>query len=155
MTNAPKIIIAGNAPQAFKDKLAARLAKDVVTKSVPTYEIRKDPTPNSPATTSTKTASSVPRSRIRAPRRSWITSPSGMPRHDRLEPSPGCTDRDIDEAFGYREGSQFECKKCGLVIDKEDGDEWECIHCGTWNDVERDPDDERDSRADYEYDRNR
>ena len=92
---------------------------------------------------------------------------------------PGVTDRMIDEAFGYSEGRRgvytvTVSRTIETVIEIEAGSEDDAIHdagivigClplekwtvtdedtfATFN--EQDPDDERDARADYEYERNR
>ena len=97
---------------------------------------------------------------------------------------PGCTDRMVDEAFGYSEGRRGVYKvtvtrtmEMTTVIEVEASSRDDAEYDGligaahippakwtvTQNDYdvtevegppERDPDDERDSRADYEYDRN-
>jgi hypothetical protein len=91
----------------------------------------------------------------------------------------GVTDRMIDEAFGYSEGRRGTytvtvSRTIETVIEIEASSEDDAIHdaayviaklplekwtvtdedtFATFN--EPDPDDERDARADYEYDRNR
>ena len=93
---------------------------------------------------------------------------------------PGCTDRMVDEAFGYREGRRGVytvtiVRTIELVVEVDEGCEADAEHDAKiiadatplkdWQisdeDIsvagppERDPDDERDARADYEYERNR
>jgi hypothetical protein len=98
---------------------------------------------------------------------------------------PGCTDRMVDEAFGYSEGRRGVYKvtvtrtmEMTTVVEVEASSRDDAIDDAAiatkdipvhkWTisqddfdviDVEgppeRDPDDERDARADYEYDRNR
>jgi hypothetical protein len=74
---------------------------------------------------------------------------------------PGCTDRMVDEAFGYKrdpsdlsEAVRALCEKAGMPshtieVILEEIKEWEDDERGP------DPDDERDSRADYLYERDR
>jgi hypothetical protein len=98
---------------------------------------------------------------------------------------PGCTDRMVDEAYGYSSGrrgkytvtvtrtatvytkveiwasSEDDAREDAIIEAKEIPlDEWNIDQLDyDTTDVEgppeRDPDDERDARADYEYDRNR
>ena len=72
----------------------------------------------------------------------------------------GCTDAMVDEAFGCDDGEQagtcLSCRADGVFWDepRADGSCYECGKpVGMWN--ERDPDDERDARADWEYERDR
>jgi hypothetical protein len=93
---------------------------------------------------------------------------------------PGCTDRMIDEAFGYSSGRRGVytvtiVRTIELVVEVDESSEADAEHDAKiiadatplkdWTvsdeDVsvagppERDPDDERDARADYLYDRDR
>ena len=93
---------------------------------------------------------------------------------------PGCTDADIDRAFGGSEGRRGTytvtiVRTIELVVEVDEGSEADAEHDAKiiadatplkdWQisdeDIsvaeppERDPDEERDARADYEYDRDR
>ena len=93
---------------------------------------------------------------------------------------PGVTDRMIDEAFGYKEGRRGVytvtiVRTIELVVEVDESSEVDAEHDAKiiadatplkdWQisdeDIvvaeppERDPDDERDARADYEFERDR